>query len=86
MIREYVDTLITEPKPIDDERWAYALGVLPPCKWHTTAGGFNVFHVSERITQDLVSWYARRNGHYWEFNDRSTVADAQIDSKLARML
>ena len=49
----------TLPSRIDEDKFFEYLNVLPPCRWEHIAG-FEVFHVSERITGNLVSWYAKR--------------------------
>ena len=78
---KYEDTLITAPRRITKERFWDMLEILPPCRWHTVTG-FEVFHVSERLTGDLVSWFAERDGKYWEFTNRASLTDAQLSDIL----
>ena len=81
MLAAHYATLKTKPKAITEERFMYGLEVLPPCRWHN-AGGFEVFHISERLTGNLVSWFAHKGDRYWEF----TEADNLPDDALADML
>ena len=76
-----LDGLITDPQPITEQRFQDMLNVLPPCRWHN-AGGFEVFHISERLTHDLVSWFAHKDGQYWEFTDYASMPSANIAIKL----
>lgn len=55
---EHLASLATEPEPMDVERFEYLLEVLPPCRWATIAGA-ETFHISERLTGDLVQWCIR---------------------------
>jgi|GEM_PF-6097072 len=69
-----------EPKAqaITEERWYEMLGVLPPCKWASRAG-VEFFHISERMTGDIVSWYTRaKNGQCATFMDLSTIPSEKI--------
>src|SRR5262249_39726746 len=59
--RAYIDSLVTEPQEITQERYDYALDVLPPSRFRTVRG-VQMFHICERITADLVSWFGRCNG------------------------
>lgn len=78
MIAEYEGSIIGKLKPIDLERWEYALECLPPCKWHSIAGG-EIFHVSERITGDIVNWYFKSNScECFELSHYSTATDHQL--------
>ena len=83
MTAEYTQSMVSEPESITQERFDYALNVLPPSRWHN-CGGFDVFHISERLTHDLVSWFAHRNGQHWEFTDRAGISDADLVIKLAK--
>ena len=55
---EHLASLTTEPEPMDVERFEYLLEVLPPCRWATVAGA-ETFHISERLTGNLVQWCIR---------------------------
>lgn len=78
----FLDTMISKPKRITHARFWDMLEILPPCRWHTVAGGFEVFHVSERITHNLVSWFAHKGERYWEFTDRDNLASDKLGAKL----
>jgi len=85
LLQDYEDSLVTEPKRIDQERFNDMLDVLPPCRWHS-CGGFEVFHVSERYTGELVSWFGHTGDHYFEFMDYSYSKDEHLNAKLSKAL
>ena len=69
MISEYEQSLISDPEPITKDRYWEMLEVLPPCRWE-----YGFFHVSERYTGDLVSWFMEDGDEYWEFMNLSTIS------------
>jgi len=81
LLEKHHDSLITKPKRITKARYWDMLECLPPCRWGTV-GGFEVFHVSERLTHNLVSWFANQGDKYWEFTDRDNLSAADIANKL----
>ena len=81
MVAEFEAGLITDPEPITGEKWAYWLECLPPCRW-TMAQGWEVFHISERLRGDLVTWCARKAGRYYAFTDRAGASLASLVLKL----
>lgn len=82
LIQDFNNSLITNPEEISIERWEEMLEVLPPCRWNTYAG-YSGFHVSERYTGDLVSWYFKKNGKAYTFMDSCFLTYDQIAAKLA---
>lgn len=66
--KAYKASLVTEPEPIDVELWEDLLNVLPPCRWQTVQG-VDLFHISERLTDDLVTWVARIGDRRFQFVD-----------------
>ena len=78
--REYLQSRVTKPVPISKERFWDMLEVLPPCRWRTV-GGVEFFHVAERITHNLVSWFGQRAGHYAAFDDFDDLTDVQVADK-----
>ncbi len=81
LVDAHENTLKTKPTPITEQRFWDMLEVLPPCRWHNV-GGFEVFHVSERLTGNLVSWFAQRNGNHWEFTDNASLPSADLAAML----
>lgn len=59
---------ITSPKEITEEQFCQWLECLPPCKWKRSKSA-EAFHVSERITHDIVTWCVRIGKSYYSFND-----------------
>ena len=66
---------------IDEARFWEMLEVLPPCRWGTV-GGYEVFHVSERLSGNLVSWFAHRGDNYYEFTEQAHINTKALTQKL----
>jgi len=82
--KQYTASLITKPEPITEERYYDWLNCLPPCRWHG-AGGFSVFHIMERITDDIVQWCARDSeGNCFGWQDYATISSLDIAIKLGK--
>lgn len=80
MLKAYHDTLVTAPAPESLDEFDHALGVLPPCRWKNV-GEAELFHISERVTGDLVIWHAHRGSHCVTFTDYASRTDMQIMEK-----
>ena len=80
MIEEYVSSIVTQPELITKERFWNALECMPPSRWHARCG-VEMFHIVERITHDLVSWYGRVDDRYYCFNDRSSADSDYLAGK-----
>ncbi len=85
LIDAYVNSLITAPIEETEADFDYALNVLPPCKWRI-ARGVEMFHVSERITHNLVTWHAKIGDRFFTFTDRADANMAGLATKVAAML
>lgn len=73
-------------KEIDEEKFWFALEVLPPCKWVNNSSS-EAFHISERLTGSLVDWYARIGKRYFTKTDDCTLtAEAVIASAATEAL
>lgn len=83
LIEAHTASLITEPREITEEEWHDALNVLPPCRWRTVSG-VELFHISERLTADLVAWYARIGDRFVTFTDRAGANMQTLAEKAAR--
>lgn len=77
LLAAHYQSLKTKPLRITEDRFDWMLNVLPPCRWHRV-GGFEVFHVSERLTGPLVSWFAHRGADYWEFTEDCRLSDGAL--------
>ena len=82
MIADYEAGQVTVPESITEDQWTYALNVLPPSRWGHYVG-VELFHICERLSGELVSWYAHLNGRYWSFVDRSTARPEDLARKVA---
>lgn len=85
LLASYIDGLVTEPSEITDEKFDYALNVLPPCRWKRV-DGVEMFYVSELLQADLASWYAKAGGKFFTFNDRAGRPAAEIVAKVRAAL
>lgn len=74
---EFNDKLKSKPKRITEARYWEMLEVLPPCRWHSI-GSFEVFHVSEGLRADLVSWFAHGNNKWYEFTESKFIKDEAL--------
>lgn len=81
MIEDHEASLITEPKEESKEDWWYALEVLPPCRWHHVAG-VELFHISERLTGNLVSWHAQYRDKFYSFTDQASRDMGELAQKV----
>jgi hypothetical protein len=81
MLAAYYDAQVTHPAQITTERYDDMLNVLPPCRWKTRAG-IEAFHVSERLTGNLVSWFAHTKNGYFEFVDRADITEEYLINKM----
>lgn len=71
------ETIKTGATVITAQRYNDMLDVLPPCRWHCV-GGWSVFHVSERLSGNIVSWYAQKNDCYFTFDQDANINDSEI--------
>jgi hypothetical protein len=85
MLAEYNQSLISEPKEITRERYWEMLEILPPCKW-TKGLAWESFHISERLTNNLVSWFVNDGDKYYEFVDEATLSTTDIGKKMRTMV
>lgn len=85
LMRIHEEDQITKPKRITKARYWDMLEILPPCRWHM-AGTWEVFHVSERLSGHLVSWFGTRrlagNEVFFEFIDYDHLATDKLRDKL----
>ena len=69
LLNDYLKELVNQPaKQVDEQRYWHMLDVLPPCRWYT-GGLFEYFHISERLTYNLVTYICRNDDEYFEFID-----------------
>jgi hypothetical protein len=81
LLSEYEAGLVTDPTEETEAQFWYALGVLPPCRWRTV-DGVELFHISERLTGDLVSWHAQYDGRFFTFTDQARRAGYDLALKV----
>lgn len=83
----YHESLVTLPQhgQCSEEHFVDMLECLPPCRWRKY-GAVEAFHVSERLTGNLVQWCARvedSNGvRCYSFTDFADIAADTLTEKL----
>lgn len=76
---------ITPPKEIDEKRFDWLLNCLPPCKWGRFGDG-EAFHMSERITHDIVTWCVRLGDKLYSFDDTDKLTAREAVDRVAKSL
>ncbi|MCR9254744.1 MAG: hypothetical protein NXI16_01460 [Alphaproteobacteria bacterium] len=80
-LNAYHQSLITRPEEITEERWFDLLECLPPARWHRHRG-VEMFHMSERITDNIVQWCAKLNGKFYGWQDRDDEESETLAAKV----
>lgn len=83
LLIETENALVTKPEPISKEQFWYFLECLPPCRWHHERG-VELFHVSERLTGDLVQWCAQIGGNYYGWTDQARRSSKELSALVAQ--
>jgi hypothetical protein len=71
------------PREIDSDRFWQALEVLPPCKWQGMGTARESFHVSERLSGNVVSWYVRYDKRFFEIDQDANMTRAELFQMVA---
>jgi len=74
---QHLESLKTKPQKIDEKCFDEFLSMLPPCRWHN-CGGYEVFHMSERLTGNIVTWFAHKDNDYWTFDEADNISDEKL--------
>lgn len=77
MLTAYYESRRTAPREIAPEDYEWLLECLPPCKWNRGAH-FSSFHMSERITGNLVTWCGHYHDKYWRLDDYDTAKHSDL--------
>lgn len=86
-LEAYHESLVTLPQhgQCSEEHFTDMLECLPPCRW-SKYGGVEAFHISERLTGNLVQWCARvedSNGvRCYSFTDFADINSGALAEKL----
>ena len=82
ILKAHFDSIVTLPQEITQERFDEMLEILPPCRWQKY-GNFSAFHISERLTSNLVSWFIQYpDGKSFEFVDYDNLSNAALIEKM----
>jgi hypothetical protein len=82
IIRDAERNLRTKPARITQARFWDYLECLPPCRWHNHRG-VELFHVSERLTGDLVQWCARIGDQHFGWTDFASAKSDDLAAMVA---
>jgi hypothetical protein len=69
----------------NEERFNYALDVLPPGKYGNYQGGV-AFYVTERITANIVSWYFEVAGRFFTLDDDAGPHPSEYLERVAEFI
>lgn len=78
---EYVRKNTKPVTEVTESRFWDMLEVLPPCQW-TGPGQTESFFVSERLWDNVVSWFARVDGRFYEMTDTDDKRHPQIIARV----
>lgn len=79
---DYEQSLVTDPEPETEEQFDYALGVLPPMRWHAHRG-VTLFCMSETQRGAMTEWHAAIGDRYWRFTDSQFANSDYLADKVA---
>lgn len=65
------------PWEIDEVRFDEMLNVLPPCRWQR-GDHLEWFHMSERLSGNIVTWFGRVGRRYFEMQDEATLTRNEL--------
>jgi len=85
MLATWTAHQITAPVEETLADFTYALDCLPPCRWQRYRG-VEMFHISERLSHDLVNWHVGIDDRYFTFVDRDSTSTEAIAAKAAAAL
>lgn len=74
---------IAEIREVTRERFDEMLDILPPQRWQGCGSSRQTFHISERLTDNVVCWLIARDGRYFELQDRVDMTHVQLQSRAA---
>jgi len=82
MMTAYVESQVSEPVEETYAQFDEALNCLPPYKWRVVRG-VELFHLSERLSHNLVTWHAKLGNRYFTFTDRDNADMEKLAEKVA---
>ncbi len=71
---------IRPPQEINEQHFWDMLECLPPCKWYRSPDT-EAFHISERITHDIVTWCVRLGDTYYSLDDTDKLTPHEAIAK-----
>lgn len=77
MFDEYNKSLKTLPQEITEEEYYDLFECLPPCRYFGEAG-ITFFHVSERLTANLVTWCAEKGRRFYSFTQDAGISKEEL--------
>lgn len=85
LLENYYDSLKTKPKRISKEKFWYWLECLPPCRYSKIRGAM-IFHVSERLTGNLVQWCFEVNNKYYGFTENANISIGELEKLIEQTI
>lgn len=77
MVEDWQNSLKTAPQEITEEEYYDLFECLPPCRYFG-AEGITFFHLSERLTADLVTWCAKKGGKFYSFTQDAGISKEEL--------
>ena len=71
-INTYKAERLKEEEAIEKSDWWWFFECLPPCRW-SNRSGVELFHMSERLSFDLVHWVGRIGDKHYKLVDKDTA-------------
>ncbi len=80
----YKNSLVTGFQEITKQKFHDMMEILPPCKWGTF-DNVEMFHISERIYGNIVSWYFKYNNKYYTCDNFNYTNRNDLAKKLKEL-
>ena len=85
LLESHYASLVTAPAPISEDQYNEWLECLPPCRWRSY-GPYTAFHISERLTGNLVQWCVKHGQNYYGFTDSASMSEQSLIEKMTTAL
>ncbi|MDE1315478.1 hypothetical protein MEG05_15575 [Vibrio aestuarianus] len=73
----YEQSFLSLPKACTEERFNDMLNILPPCQW-STVGGVEMFHISERLFGNVVSWFFKYQNAFYTCDQLANASKTDL--------
>ena len=83
-IQLYKEECIKEEEFITEDSWWWYFECLPPCRW-TTTKGVEIFHLSERLYDNLVQWVGKIDDNFYKLVDVDSAESSYIAQRFINL-